>query len=175
MSLALRMGRTSTALSSRRLHETAADLDRTLRLGQVLPLDEVLGQSQTGMRLGGLALGLIALSVLLLSAAGVYALMSFVVVQRTHEIGIRAALGAQPRLIVASILSRAVRQLALGVGAGVIVGALLLVGGGIMEGPGAALMLLGVSMLMTVVGLIATIGPARRSFRIQPTEALREE
>jgi ABC-type antimicrobial peptide transport system permease subunit len=125
--------------------------------------------------LGGLALGLIVLSVLLLSAAGIYALMSCAVVQRRREIGIRVALGAPSPRVLVSILSRAARQLGVGVVVGVGAGALLLVGGGIMEGQTAALMLLGMALVMTLVGLIATIGPARRSFRIQPTEALREE
>ena len=52
--------------------------------------------------------------VLLLSAAGIYALMSFTVAQRTREIGIRVALGARPRRVLGDIFSRATRQLALG-------------------------------------------------------------
>ena len=61
---------------------------------------------------------LITGSVLLLSAAGIHALMSFTVNQRRREIGIRSALGASTRLILTSVLARATRQLALGVGLG---------------------------------------------------------
>ena len=175
VSLVLRNGRAPTALSAQRLRDITTALDPALRLGPILSLDAVLGRSQTGMRLGGLALGLIALSVLLLSAAGIYALMSCAVVQRRREIGIRVALGAPSPRVLVSILSRAARQLGVGVGVGAGAGALLLVGGGIMGGQEAALLLLGMALVMTLVGLIATIGPARRSFRIQPTEALREE
>ena len=77
-------------------------------------------------------------------------------------------------MIVLSILFRAVRQLGMGVAVGSIVGALLLLGGSPMDGREAVRMLIGVSLLMTIVGLAATVGPARRSLRVQPTEALRE-
>ena len=60
-------------------------------------------------------IGLVTMSVLLLSAAGIHALMSFTVAQRTREIGIRAALGAHPRRLLLGVFGRALRQLALGV------------------------------------------------------------
>ena len=60
-----------------------------------------------------------------LSAAGIYALMSFTVARRRREVGIRAALGAQPRRLLASIFSRALGQLAVGVVVGLLAAALL--------------------------------------------------
>jgi putative ABC transport system permease protein len=127
------------------------------------------------MRLMGLMLGLVILSALLLSAAGIYALMSFTVSQRRREIGIRAALGADPRRILGSIFSRAVRQLGVGVGVGLAAVALLDVAmdGGVLYGRGAVL-LPGVCVLMMAAGLLATLGPARRGLRIQPMDALRD-
>lgn len=127
------------------------------------------------MRLIALALLLTTLSVLLLTAAGVYALMSVAVSQRHREIGVRAALGADPRRILSSIFSRATRQLALGGLAGLAAAVLLdkLMWGQLMAGH-AAIILPGVSTLMLAVGLLAALGPARRGLRIQPTEALRE-
>jgi ABC-type antimicrobial peptide transport system permease subunit len=115
------------------------------------------------------------LSVLLLSAAGIYALMSFTVAQRRREIGIRAALGANPRRIVRSIFARALVQLSLGVAAGLMTAGLLesLTDGGLMDGKGAVVVP-AVSALMMLVGLLACIVPARRSLSIQPTEALRD-
>ena len=64
-----------------------------------------------------LAVGFVTGAVLLLSAAGVHAMMSFTIAQRTLEIGIRSALGAQPRHLLLGILKGAMRQLALGIAA----------------------------------------------------------
>jgi ABC-type antimicrobial peptide transport system permease subunit len=115
-------------------------------------------------------------SVLLLSAAGIYSMMSLTVHQRRREIGIRSALGAQPRRIVRQTFLRAARQLGIGVGLGIIAALVLdqLMWGEILLGHGEYL-LPGVSALMVAIGLAAAIGPVRRGLRIQPTEALREQ
>jgi ABC-type antimicrobial peptide transport system permease subunit len=112
------------------------------------------------------------------SAAGLYALMSFTVNQRTREIGIRSALGAQPRRLLAGIFRRALGQ----VGAGAAVGILLAVPlnrflSTAIEDmrhasiPGVVPM---TAVFMIVVGLLAAAGPARRGLRVDPTEALRD-
>jgi ABC-type antimicrobial peptide transport system permease subunit len=111
-------------------------------------------------------------SVLLLSAAGIYALMSFTVAQRTREIGIRTALGAPPRHVLLNVFGRAAWQ----VSAGVVVGSVLSAGVFAAIGLGATRalpLLLAVAGLMAVVALLATLGPARRGVRIQAVEALR--
>lgn len=128
------------------------------------------------MRLVAAALAILTLSVVFLSAAGIYALMSFTVAQRRKEIGIRAALGADPTRILRSIFSRALGQLAIGAAVGGIAAAVLdgLTGGDLMEGNGTVVLPI-VAALMTVVGLLAALGPARRGLRIHPTEALREQ
>jgi ABC-type antimicrobial peptide transport system permease subunit len=116
------------------------------------------------------------LSVMMLSAAGIYALMSFTVSRRRREIGIRAALGANRLRLIAGIFGRVIAQLAVGAAIGML-GAYGLVG--IFEGEllhqqrGALLPL--VALVMTAVGVLAAIGPARAGLSIQPTEALREE
>jgi ABC-type antimicrobial peptide transport system permease subunit len=111
-----------------------------------------------------------------LSAAGIYALMSFTVARRRREIGIRAALGANSARLLAGIFSRAAGQLALGAAAGMLgaVGLEALMEGEMFHGHGAVL-LPAVAAIMTVVGLLAAIGPARRGLSVAPTEALREE
>jgi ABC-type antimicrobial peptide transport system permease subunit len=120
------------------------------------------------------AAGLITASVLLLSAAGIYALMSFTVAQRTREIGIRMALGAPPQRVMLNVLGRAAWQVSAGVVMGSVLSASFLVAIGLGV-RGAVPLLLGVAALMTVVALLATLGPARRGVRIQALEALRSD
>jgi ABC-type antimicrobial peptide transport system permease subunit len=129
-----------------------------------------------GVHWGALAFGVVTLSVLLLSAAGIYALMSFTITRRRREIGIRIALGADPNGILRSVFARAFAQLSIGLLVGVAVAVLLdvLLQGELMGGQWAVLVP-AVSTIMLAVGLLAALGPARRGLRIQPTEALREE
>ena len=107
--------------------------------------------------------------VVLLSATGIHTLMSFTVARRTREIGIRAALGANSRRIVAGIFSRAFLQ----IGVGVIIGSALASLGGL-EGR-QLMLLLAADAIMLVVGLTACAVPVRRALRIDPSEALRAE
>ncbi|MGH9311353.1 MAG: ABC transporter permease [Vicinamibacterales bacterium] len=160
-----------------RLREIATSLDATLQVGSILSLDQVHEQEQRLVRLGASAFGAVTLSVLLLSAAGIYALTSFTVASRRREIGLRTALGAEPRRIVAGIFLRAFRQLAIGVAAGLCLAALMfeeITNSAVTSGHGAVLLVL-VAIVMTTVGLIAALGPVRRSLRIDPAEALKAE
>jgi ABC-type antimicrobial peptide transport system permease subunit len=117
-----------------------------------------------------------AFSVLLLSAAGIYAMMSFTVSRRRREIGIRTALGADARRVVTGIFGRAGAQLGAGIAVGLaIASAFEWLGPGGTMGDNALITLPSVVALMFSVGLLAAIGPARRGLAVQPTEALREE
>jgi ABC-type antimicrobial peptide transport system permease subunit len=161
---------------STRLREIVMSLDPSLRLN-LWPFIEVDRQRQLALRLVILALTLIVISVLLLSAAGIYALMSFTVSRRRKEIGIRAALGADTGQLLRGIFTRAAAQL----GSGVVLGAALalladLLSGGETLGPAGRLLFVpAIATVMVGVGLAASIGPARRGLRIQPTEALRDQ
>jgi ABC-type antimicrobial peptide transport system permease subunit len=139
------------------------------------PILDLYRQNDVALRLVALVLALIVSSVLLLSAAGIYALMSFTVSQRRKEIGIRAAMGADARQLLISVFSRAAGQL----GAGVVAGLALAVGvdaasAGDALGAAGLTALPVIAVAMVVVGLLAALGPARRGLRIQPTEALRD-
>jgi putative ABC transport system permease protein len=161
---------------SGRLREVAVAVDPMLRLTSVSTLTETLHDNQASTRLAVLVLGLITLSVLLLSSAGIYAMISFTITRRRREIGIRAALGAGPRRLIVSVLSRAMRQIGIGMAVGIIpVGLIDRVSGGAMTGGRGPYLLIIVIALMGAVGIVASIGPARRALRIQPTEALRAE
>jgi ABC-type antimicrobial peptide transport system permease subunit len=128
------------------------------------------------LQMVGLGLGLVMLSVLLLSAGGIYAMMSFAVTQRRKEIGIRSALGAQPRRLLAVVFRRAAGQLALGVLAGMSLAFLLdRASDGDLMGVRGAVAVPAIAVVMLVTGLLAAFGPARRGLRIEPSEALRAE
>ena len=100
--------------------------------------------------------------------AGIYALMSFTVQQRSREIGIRVALGAEPRAIVKSVFSRAFMQIGLGIVAGGAIVSLTM-----LKSPADVKLVAMIALLMMTFGLIGSMIPAARALRIQPTSALR--
>jgi hypothetical protein len=153
------------------LRRIAAAVDPTIRLTDVQRLTTVGGgEAQMGWALTSVA-WLLGFIVLTLSATGIHALVSFTVARRTREIGIRAALGAQPGRIVAGVFSRTFLQISAGIIAGTTLAALL-------GGVGSAreiLILVAADAIMLVVGLAACAVPLLRALRIEPTEALRAE
>ena len=174
LQLRLRGGPTGLA---ERLRDVAARVDPALHVDQVRTLAEVYRDQRFGDNLGAITIGAVTGSVLLLSAAGLYALMAFTVAQRRREIGIRSALGAQPGQLVAAVFRRAFWQIGAGSAVGMLAAYLVgryvpieQVGGLPIPGvlPGAA-------AFMLLVGVLAALGPARRGLRIDPTEALRSE
>jgi hypothetical protein len=158
------------------LRRIATSVDINLQLSEVSTLDARHREYSRFTAILAIVIAVITGSVLLLSAAGIHALMTFTVNQRRREIGILAALGAPARQIVGSILSRATRQLGIGVviGLAVAVGLNHLSDDSLM-GDTALLLVLMTAAFMLVVGLLAAAGPARRSLRVPPTEALRAD
>lgn len=159
-----------------RLRELALAVDPMLRLERIAALDDSLHDRLLELRVMIGMVALVALSVLLLSAAGIYALISFTITRRRREIGIRAALGAGSRQVISGVLSRAMGQIGAGIVVGLGIAGLLdhVMDGGFTGGRGIYL-LAAIAALMAAVGLVAAIGPARRALRIQPTEALKAE
>jgi predicted permease len=160
-----------------RLRDVAASVDPALHVDQVRTLAEIYRDHRFGDNLGAITIGAVTASVLLLSAAGLYALMAFTVAQRRREIGIRSALGARPGQLVAAVFRRAFWQICAGSAVGMLVAYFVdrylpieQIGGLPIPGvlPGAA-------AFMLLVGVLAALGPARRGLRIDPTEALRSE
>jgi ABC-type antimicrobial peptide transport system permease subunit len=157
-----------------RFRAIGADVDPALQLRRIVPLSDFYVELRSFWRYLAWGVGLLTISVLLLSAAGIYAMMSFTVAQRTREIAIRTALGAAPHRLLLSIFGRATRQLALGL----LVGALL--SAGVFQNTDftirqATTLTSIVAGIMVAVGLIAALGPARRGLRIQASEALRAD
>jgi predicted permease len=159
------------------LRDVAASIDPTLHVNEVRTLAEIYREHRFGDNLGAITIGAVTGSVLLLSAAGLYALMAFTVAQRRREIGIRSALGAPPGKLLAAVFRRALWQIGAGSALGLLTAYLVgryvpieQIGGLPIPGilPGAA-------AFMLLVGVLASLGPARRGLRIDPTEALRSE
>jgi predicted permease len=142
----------------------------------VQTLDEVVAGSLAARRLSMILLGIFAALALVLSCVGIYGVISYVVGQRTHEIGVRMALGAQSRDVMRLVVGEGVRMALLGVAAG-IAGALGLTRlmANQLFGVSAhdALTFVAVAVLLTLVALLACYLPARRAVRVDPVVALR--
>jgi predicted permease len=176
INLAIRM-RVSPAIGfAPQLREIAAAVDPMLQLDGVIGAAQRHRQGQRASLYFALAIMAAMSSVVLLSAAGIHAMMSFTVARRRREIGIRSALGANPSRLLRSIFARASALMS----AGILFGMIGTVALDRMTGKGPVndsnpLALVVVAALMTTVGMVAAIGPARRGLAVQPTEALREE
>jgi ABC-type antimicrobial peptide transport system permease subunit len=172
----VRVRASDPATFSGALRDVSVAVNPNLQVRDITTTEILVKQEQGTFRIIGATVGMVMLSVLILSAAGIYALMSFTVARRKREIGIRAALGADRNRLLAGIFSRAFAQLAIGAAVGMIgaFGLEQVLEGEMFQGRGA-IILPAVALVMTTVGVLAAIGPARRGLGIQPTEALREE
>ena len=165
-----------------RLRTIAAALDADLRVDPIRTMDdgayEAFWFEDTGV---ASALAGVMLGVLLLSAAGVYTLLAFAVVQRRREIGIRSALGAQPLTLVFTLFRRVLVPVALAAGIGAVGAALLdhYVSPALFElregGRPLPWILPAAEAFIVLTGLLVVAGPARRALRVDPVEALRDE
>ena len=151
-------------------------MDPTPRLEQVSSVTEQWEHDTRAYWMMAVGIVAVTASVLLLSAAGIYAMMSFTVARRWREIGIRVALGADARRVLMGIFGRASAQIGAGVAAGLTIAAIaeFVTPGGNIGGRGLILFP-AVVAVMFAVGLLAAAGPARRGLAVQPTEALRNE
>ena len=174
--LSIRLQGTAPADFAPKLRQIAAAVDPMMELSAVSSLGATFAEEMRNF--GRVALGIVVAvaSVLLLSAAGIHALVAFTVNKRHREIGIRAALGASRRRILAGVLARAARQLGVGVAVGLLVAVVVdrLSGGLVMSGMGFVL-IPATAAFTLVVGVLAAAGPARRAIRVEPTEAIRAE
>jgi putative ABC transport system permease protein len=166
--------RGNAATLAARLPVIAANVDARLLVQDAWPMDEWIRRRDMSLIVTVAAQAAVTPLVLFLSALSIFSLVSVSMSRRTHEIGLRAALGASPRCVLAEILSRAIMVL---MGSGITVGGVRLLLFVAENGPTEEVALyagyLGVtSAVMLAACLLAA--PATRALRINPTDALRE-
>jgi putative ABC transport system permease protein len=160
------------------LRAAVSAVDARVVLSQLQPMEQVVAGATAPSRFPLLLLGAFAVVALALAAVGVYGVMSYTVSRRTHEIGIRVALGATPREALRLVISEGMMVALAGAVAG-LVGALLLTrfmstmlyGVGVLDPLTFAL----VAVVLCGVALVATYVPARRAAHIDPLVALRSD
>jgi putative ABC transport system permease protein len=153
-------------------------IDPNQPVGEVRPMREFVAEDLTQPRFTMLLFGSFAAAALLLAAIGLYGVMAFGVTQRTREIGVRVALGAQPADVLRLVMQRGMLLTGTGLAIGFVAAlALGRVVAGLLYGitptdPGT---LLTVALVLAGVAMVATYLPARRAMQLDPTVALRAE
>jgi putative ABC transport system permease protein len=177
MFIVIRASGDPTELVSAVRSEVSA-LDKTPPVFNVKMLGRAIDERMSPKRLATLVLAFFAVLALVLAAVGIYAVMSYAVTQRTHEIGIRMALGAQQRDVLRLILGQGAKLALLGLGAGAVVALLLTrLMASLLYGVSATdpLTFGAVAIVLLGVAVTACYIPARRAMRVDPMVALRHE
>jgi putative ABC transport system permease protein len=162
----------------RSLRDAIARVDKGQVVEHVRTIDELKAESWAVDRLRSGLLGVFAAIALALAAIGIFGVVSYSVVQRTQEIGIRAALGATPANLIALVLGGGMAWVALGLAAGAIgsFGTTRLLASVLFGvGPSDPITLTATLTILAGVGVLACYLPARRAARIDPIVALRTE
>jgi putative ABC transport system permease protein len=160
------------------VRQAVLSVDANEPIASVKTMEALLSGSIARRRFNMLLLGTFSLLALILSAVGMYGVLSYSVAQRTHEMGIRVALGAQRRDVLRLVIGQGLKLALVGVAAGV-AGALGLTRflSSLLYGvkPTDPLTFIGVSAIAIAVALLASYVPARRAMRVDPMTALRHE
>jgi len=161
-----------------RVREEARGLEKDAVITNIATMDELLNRTIAQPRMNLAVLGLLSALALVMAVIGVYGVMSYVVSQRTREMGIRLALGAQKEDVLRLVLRQGLGVTLLGVTVGVIAAAALtrLMRSLLFEvSPTDPITFGGVAVLLVGVALLACWIPARRAARVDPMVALRYE
>ena len=153
-------------------------LDKTQPVFDIKTMKQVRAQSVLQYSISGTWLSIFGVVALALAAIGIYGVMSYSVSQRTHEIGVRMALGARPRDVMGMVIKQGVTLVSIGLGIGLIGGvALTSVMGSLLVGVGSSntMTFVLVSLVLAATALVACFIPARRATKVDPMVALRYE
>ena len=177
MGAVVRTDRGAAAVASA-VKTAVAQIDPDLPIGDVKTMEQIIEESTGEPRFRSFLIASFAVLALLLSAVGVYGLISFTVTQRVPEIGVRLALGASPRQVFAQVIGQGLRLAAIGVvlGLAAAAAATTLVRGLLFDTSATdPVVYTALAVLLLAVAGFACYVPARRAMRVDPMTALRSE
>jgi putative ABC transport system permease protein len=178
MSLVVRSSTDNPASLGASVREVIKHLDKDQYVAAIQPMTKFVAESVARRRFNALLTGLFAVVALLLASVGIFGVLNYTVAQRTQEIGLRVALGAQTRDVLRLVLAQGVRLILFGLAIGLAASfALTRVLAGMLFGvtPTDPLTFVAVSFLLAGVALLACYIPARRATKVDPLVALRYE
>ncbi|PYS88844.1 MAG: hypothetical protein DMF64_19445 [Acidobacteria bacterium] len=177
MVLAVRTTNEPTSLTGA-IRNAVLEIDKDQPISQVQPMTQIVASAVSSQKFATWLLAIFATVALLLAALGLYGVMAYSVTQRTHEIGIRIALGAAQRDVLQLIVGHGMRLTLIGVAIG-LVGSFVITRlmKSLLYGVSAAdpFTYGGVALLLALVALVACLIPARRAMKVDPMVALRYE
>ena len=177
MNLVIRTGSDPSNLVAAVEREVQA-IDKDQPITDVRTMEQLLSESVSRMRFSAFLLSIFAALALVLASVGIYGVMAYVVTQRTHEIGIRMALGARASDVLKMVVGQGMILALIGVGIGLVASlALTRVISSLLYGVSATdpLTFGSIALLLTVVALLACYIPARKAAKVDPMVALRYE
>jgi putative ABC transport system permease protein len=178
MNLVVRASTGDAASMSVALRGAVAEMDREQLVWQTRTLDQLVSASVAGRRFNMTLLGLFASVAMLLAALGLYGVMAYSVTRRTHEIGVRMALGARGSDVLRMVVGQGMKLAAAGVVLGLVAAfAVTRVLASLLYGVTTTdpLTYAGLAALLAAVAFLASYIPARRATKVDPMEALRYE
>jgi putative ABC transport system permease protein len=151
-------------------------LDPSAPVSEIRSMEQVVGSSISTRKFSTSLLTVFSLLALLLAGIGTYGVIAYGVAQRTYEIGVRMALGAEQGSVVRLVMSEGLRMCAVGIGVGLVASVLLArsIRSMLVDIPQIdTVSLVTTTLALLLVAVLATLIPARRALRVSPTEALR--